>query len=106
MDPSLYTVTVFPRAIGRPHLPPYWSLGYQLSRWGYTDIAAVKKTVRRMEQYGIPQDVQYADIDYMDQQRDFTYDKEKYAGLPEFIQEMKNEGLHYVIILDFVQWGN
>lgn len=45
------------------------------------------------------QDVQYADIDYMDQQRDFTYDKEKYAGLPEFIQEMKNEGLHYVVIL-------
>nr|XP_056702459.1 maltase-glucoamylase-like [Euleptes europaea] len=93
-------VQQYTEAIGRPHLPPYWSLGYQLSRWGYSDIATVKETVRRMEQYGIPQDVQYADIDYMDQQRDFTYDKEKYAGLPEFIQEMKNEGLHYVVILD------
>lgn len=43
------------KAIGRPHFPPYWSLGYQLSRWGYTDIDTVKKIVRRMEQYGIPQ---------------------------------------------------
>nr|XP_020652659.1 maltase-glucoamylase, intestinal-like [Pogona vitticeps] len=53
-----------------------------------------------MEQYSIPYDVQYGDIDYMDHQLDFTYDKENYAGLPEFIQELKNDGLHYVIILD------
>lgn len=43
------------KAIGRPHLPPYWSLGYQLSRWGYTNIDAVKQTITRMEEYGIPQ---------------------------------------------------
>ncbi|XP_072858385.2 sucrase-isomaltase, intestinal [Pogona vitticeps] len=93
-------VQQYTEAIGRPHLPPYWSLGYQLSRWGYSNIDVLKQTVERMEQYSIPYDVQYGDIDYMDHQLDFTYDKENYAGLPEFIQELKNDGLHYVIILD------
>ncbi|XP_033018828.1 maltase-glucoamylase, intestinal-like [Lacerta agilis] len=90
----------YTEAIGRPHLPPYWSLGYQLSRWGYPDIGAVEQVVKRMTQYGIPYDVQYGDIDYMDRKLDFTYDKEKYAGLPEFMQELKKDGLHYVIVLD------
>nr|XP_060635574.1 sucrase-isomaltase, intestinal-like [Anolis sagrei ordinatus] len=90
----------YTEAIGRPHLPPYWSLGYQLSRWGYPSIDVVKQTVKRMEQYGIPHDVQYADIDYMDNNLDFTYDKDNYAGLPEYIQELKKDGLHYIIILD------
>ena len=45
------------------------------------------------------QDVQYGDIDYMDEQRDFTYDHSTYAGLPEFVREMQASGKHYVVIL-------
>lgn len=30
---------------------------------------------------------------------DFTYDKEHFAGLPEFVKEVHNEGMHYVIII-------
>lgn len=33
--------------IGRPVIPPYWSLGFQLSRWNYTSLAEVKATVER-----------------------------------------------------------
>nr|XP_042704861.1 sucrase-isomaltase, intestinal-like [Chrysemys picta bellii] len=87
-------------AIGRPHFPSYWSLGFQLSRYGYGSLDVVKKTVDRMRQYGIPYDVQYGDIDYMERNLDFTYDKENYAGLPEYIQQLKKDGMHYVIILD------
>ncbi|XP_010220406.1 PREDICTED: maltase-glucoamylase, intestinal-like, partial [Tinamus guttatus] len=46
------------------------------------------------------QDVQHADIDYMERRLDFTYDKENYAGLPEYIKQLKEEGMHYVVILD------
>ena len=45
------------------------------------------------------QDVQYGDIDYMDEQRDFTYDKTTYQGLPEYVRQLKSKGKHYVIIL-------
>lgn len=44
-------------------------------------------------------DVQYGDIDYMDEQRDFTYDTVSYAGLPDYVRELQAGGKHYVIIL-------
>ena len=35
----------------------------------------------------------------MDRHIDFTYNKKKYAGLPEFVRTIKNDGLRYIIIL-------
>ncbi|XP_071889148.1 sucrase-isomaltase, intestinal [Anas platyrhynchos] len=93
-------VQQYTEAIGRPHMPAYWSLGFQLSRWGYGSIDVLKETVNRMHRYDIPYDVQHLDIDYMERRLDFTYDKENYAGLPEYLQELKKAGMHNVIILD------
>ncbi|XP_059672008.1 sucrase-isomaltase, intestinal [Gavia stellata] len=90
----------YTEAIGRPHMPAYWSLGFHLSRWGYGSIDVLKKTVDRMHYYDIPYDVQHLDIDYMERHLDFTYDKVNYAGLPEYLQQLKKEGMHNVVILD------
>ncbi|XP_075908883.1 lysosomal alpha-glucosidase-like [Petromyzon marinus] len=93
-------VQQYTEAVGRPFLPPYWSLGFQLSRWGYGSLEAVKAAVDRLSQYDIPHDVQYGDIDYMDRQLDFTYDTTSYEGLPQYVQSLRDAGMHYVIILD------
>ncbi|XP_050841756.1 sucrase-isomaltase, intestinal-like [Serinus canaria] len=93
-------VQQYTEAIGRPHMPAYWSLGFQLSRWGYNSLDVLKKTVDRMKHYDIPYDVQHYDIDYMERRLDFTYDKVNFAGLPEFMKEMKKNGKHNIVILD------
>ena len=36
------------KAIGRPVMPPYWSLGFQLSRWNYNSLDRVKEVVKDM----------------------------------------------------------
>lgn len=41
--------------IGRTFLPPYWSLGFQLCRWGYNSLRKVKEVVAGMREYDIPQ---------------------------------------------------
>jgi len=92
-------VAQYTKAIGRTFLPPYWSLGFQLSRWGYNNIETVKSLVENMRRYNLPQDVQFGDIDYMDRQRDFTYDGVNFKGLPEFVHSIKRDGLRYIIIL-------
>lgn len=57
--------------VGRHPLPPYWALGFHLSRYGYGDIETMKATVNRTIEAGIPYDVQYGDIDIMDRVTDF-----------------------------------
>lgn len=40
--------------IGRPVIPPYWSLGFQLSRWDYGSLSEVKTTVERNRAVSLP----------------------------------------------------
>ncbi|TRY94145.1 hypothetical protein DNTS_001828, partial [Danionella cerebrum] len=93
-------VDEFTKLIGRPFIPPYWSLGFQLSRWDYGSLEEVKKVVERNRQAGLPYDVQYTDIDYMENKKIFTYDMEKFADLPQFADYMHENGQKYIIILD------
>ncbi|XP_030789258.1 putative maltase-glucoamylase-like protein FLJ16351 [Rhinopithecus roxellana] len=86
--------------VGRPFLPPYWSLGFQLSRRDYGGINELKEVVSRNRLAEIPYDVQYSDIDYMDGKKDFTVDEVAYSGLPDFVKELHENGQKYVIIMN------
>ncbi len=90
----------FRRMIGRSYIPPKWAFGYQQSRWGYINEADVREVVRRHHGQGIPLDAVYLDIDYMEDYKDFTVDKEKFPDLAGLAGEMKEEGVHLVPIID------
>ncbi|KAI6059689.1 Maltase-glucoamylase, intestinal-like isoform X1 [Aix galericulata] len=91
--------------IGRPVLPPYWALGFQLCRYGYANDREVAQLVEDMKAAGIPYDVQYTDIDYMERQLDFTLSPE-FAGLPDLVNKIREEGMRFIIILDPAISGN
>lgn len=93
-------VDEFTKLIGRPFLPPYWSLGFQLSRWDYGSLDELKKTVERNRAIDLPYDVQFTDIDYMEDKKIFTYDMDKFKDLPQFADYMHEKGQKYIIILD------
>ncbi|XP_072111509.1 sucrase-isomaltase, intestinal [Mobula birostris] len=86
--------------VGKPMMPAYWSLGFQLSRWGYKSLDDVKATVERNRNINLPYDIQITDIDYMENKKDFTYDKVKFQHLPQFADDLHNHGQRYIIILD------
>ncbi|CAF3736759.1 unnamed protein product [Rotaria sordida] len=86
--------------IGRSFFPPYWSLGFQLSRWDYSNLTHMQMTNKRNRDAGVPVDVQYADIDYMDAEKVFTIDSINYQGIKEYFQELNSEGIKTIIILD------
>uniref|UniRef100_A0A8C4JJE3 alpha-glucosidase n=1 Tax=Dromaius novaehollandiae TaxID=8790 RepID=A0A8C4JJE3_DRONO len=85
--------------IGRPFMPPYWSLGFQLCRYGYANDSEIAELVSAMKAARIPYDVQYADIDYMERQLDFTLNP-RFDGLPDLINKIKEEGMRFILILD------
>ncbi|CAH1773121.1 unnamed protein product [Owenia fusiformis] len=101
MGPSPEQVTQqYHQLIGKPYMPPYWSLGFQLCRYGYNHIDNMKAAVQRTIDAGIPFDVQYGDIDHFEERMDFTYDKVNFAGLPEYIRDIQSKGMRFIIILD------
>ncbi|KAM3624389.1 uncharacterized protein V6R79_022800 [Siganus canaliculatus] len=86
--------------IGYPSMPIYWALGYHLCRWGYGTSNGTWEVVKSMRNYGIPQDVQWNDIDYMEEMMDFTFDSTKFATLPDLVKDLHAHDQRYVMILD------
>ncbi|XP_011850885.1 PREDICTED: maltase-glucoamylase, intestinal, partial [Mandrillus leucophaeus] len=86
--------------IGRPALPSYWALGFHLSRYEYGTLDNMREVVERNRAVQLPYDVQHADIDYMDERRDFTYDPVNFKGFPEFVNDLHKNGQKLVIIVD------
>ncbi|KAK9880759.1 hypothetical protein WA026_013081 [Henosepilachna vigintioctopunctata] len=90
----------YQNVIGKPKMPPYWSLGFHLCRWGIDSLENTKQVLKRNLDAGIPVEVQWNDLDYMDNQNIFTYNKNKFNGLPEFVKDLHNQGRRYVILID------
>ena len=81
-------------------MPPYYALGFQLSRWGYNSLTNMKAAVERTRSIAVPLDAIYADIDHMDERKDFTLDMENFGDLPEYFRnESATNGLRSVIII-------
>ncbi|KAK2817716.1 hypothetical protein Q7C36_021649 [Tachysurus vachellii] len=93
-------VSEYLEVVGKPAMPVYWALGYHLCRWGYDSSNKTWEVVREMRNYGIPQDVQWNDIDYMDRALDFTFNPVNFSTLPELVKDLHLHNQRYVIILD------
>lgn len=93
-------VKEFRKMIGKSYLPPKWAFGYQQSRWGYENETDIRTVVKNHRENHVPLDAVYMDIDYMEAFKDFTVDETKFPNFPEFVKEMKEEGIRLVPIID------
>jgi lysosomal alpha-glucosidase len=93
-------ISQYQHLVGLPDLPPRWALGFHLCRYDYKSLEKTKLVWKRTREAGIPFDVQWNDIDYMDRWNDFTYDNNAYSGLPQFVDELHSNNMHYVPLTD------
>ncbi|XP_037556511.2 maltase-glucoamylase-like isoform X3 [Dermacentor silvarum] len=99
-DNPTQVIELYASVIGKPFLPPYWALGFQLSRYGYGSLEKLRKVLERNQKAGFPVDVQHLDIDYMENSTTFTVDPVRYAGLVGFMAEQREKnGLRFVVNL-------
>uniref|UniRef100_A0A1B6D5E9 P-type domain-containing protein n=1 Tax=Clastoptera arizonana TaxID=38151 RepID=A0A1B6D5E9_9HEMI len=83
-----------------PAMPPYWGLGFHLCRYGYKTLKRTIEVWNRTVEAGIPLDTQWNDLDYMAGNKDFTYNKTSFNGLPEFVDHLHKSGMHYIPLID------
>eukprot|EP00347_Sterkiella_histriomuscorum_P006514 403352477 len=86
--------------IGDPVLIPSWALGWNQCRWGYQNVSELQSSVANYNKYDLPLDVQWADIDYMSDYKDFTFDEIAFKELPEFVEYLHSINKRFVPIID------
>jgi alpha-D-xyloside xylohydrolase len=103
LGPSpLQVLEQFTRLFGRPAMQPLWALGFHQSKYGYSSIWEMAEVVANYSAAGIPLDVMWGDIDYMERWRDFTFDPVNFPlpALQEFVDDLHEGGRRFVPILD------
>ncbi|MCR5331438.1 MAG: alpha-glucosidase [Lachnospiraceae bacterium] len=90
----------FRHIIGKSYIPPLWGFGYGQSRYGYMNENDVTEVVNKYRSAGIPLDMVYLDIDYMQDYKDFTINEERFPDFAEFTERMKEQGVRLVPIMD------
>lgn len=93
-------VSQFRGIIGRSYIPPKWAFGFGQSRWSYMTADEVREVADKYQEAGIPLDMIYLDIDYMERYKDFTVDEKSFPEFPKFVEEMRARGIHLVPIID------
>ena len=93
-------VKEFRKLIGQSYIPPKFAFGYGQSRWGYKCKEDIERVVENYRSKGIPLDMVYLDIDYMQDYKDFTVNEERYPDFKNWVSKMKKENIHLVPIID------
>lgn len=96
-----YSITKeFLKAIGRSYIPPLWAFGYGQSRWGYKDEKDILQVAAGYQKTDISLDYICLDIDYMDNYKDFTINKERFPDFKRLVSYLKDDGIRLVPIVD------
>ena len=85
---------------GRIELPPKWVTLWGHSRYGMKRADHVKHIVRRYREFGIPLSVLFIDLDYMVDNRPWTWDKERFGEIEELLQWLHQRNINVVLIVD------
>lgn len=93
-------VREFRSLIGKSYIPPRWAFGYGQSRWGYVTEEDIRGCADRYERAGIPIDMIYLDIDYMDRFKDFSVSPERFPNLKKLSDDLKARGIRLIPIID------
>ncbi|WP_070119824.1 glycoside hydrolase family 31 protein [Bacillus marinisedimentorum] len=93
-------VSQYTRLTGTMPLPPKWALGYHQSRYSYETEQEVRELAGTFLEKGIPLDVIYLDIHYMDGYRVFTFDRDRFPSPDKMVDDLKKAGIRIVPIVD------
>ena len=86
--------------IGQPIMPPFWSLGFHLCKWGYKNTDEIRDLYYKFLDYDLPIDTFWADIDVLEDKRIFSLNMEDFYDLPILINDLHKNNYKFIPIVD------
>jgi len=86
--------------IGYPYLPPFWSLGFHQSRWGWSNLYTMDRVQAKFDLNDIPLEVLWSDIDYMDDFANFSIHPKHFKYIKDFIDVLHTKSIKWIPIID------
>nr|ATU82887.1 secreted Glucosidase-like protein [Pristhesancus plagipennis] len=90
----------YTKLTGTAPIPPLFSLAYHQSRWNYNDQQDVDAVNKGFDEYDIPMDAMWLDIEHTDNKKYFTWDPFKFSDPVEMQQNLTARGRKLVVIVD------
>lgn len=81
-------------------LPQLYTLAYHQCRWNYNDEKDIATVHEKFDEFDIPMDTMWLDIEYTDGKKYFTWDVHKFPNPLEMIHNLTEKARHLVIIID------
>ncbi|KAH8922813.1 glycoside hydrolase family 31 protein [Atractiella rhizophila] len=92
--------TSYARLTGTTALPQYFAIGHHQCRWNYLSQEDVLEVSRKFDEFDIPMDVIWLDIEYAEEHKYFVWNKRSFPD-PEKMQEgLAERGRKLVAIVD------
>ena len=99
-DNYLRNFQKFSMISGFSPMPPLWAFGYHHCRWGFKNDKDINDVITNFDKFNIPFDCFWLDIDHTDDKRYFTWDKNNFGNIKEFLDKIKEKNRFFVTIID------
>ncbi len=92
----------YAEVVGMPAMMSYWTLGFHQCKYGWPNLDHVSQVIANYSAAGIPLQVVWGDIDYMNGHQDFTTDPSRYPvdKVRALVDTLHKNNQNYVQILD------
>ncbi|KAL3275815.1 hypothetical protein HHI36_020559 [Cryptolaemus montrouzieri] len=90
----------YTKLTGVAPLPQYYTLAYHQCRWNYITEDDVTTVVKNFDDYNMPVDTMWLDIEYTDGKKYFTWDPIKFAHPDQMLKNLSSTGRNLVVIID------
>lgn len=93
-------VSQYTSVTGKPSMPQFFATAYHQCRWNYRDEEDVENVDSKFDEYDIPYDVLWLDIEHTDGKRYFTWDSLLFPHPEDMQNKLAAKGRHMVTIVD------
>ncbi|KAL5009154.1 hypothetical protein ScPMuIL_014735 [Solemya velum] len=85
---------------GTTPIPPLFGIAYHQCRWNYNDEDDIRNVDAKFDEYDLPMDLLWLDIEHTDGKRYFTWDGSKFSHPDEMVKNLTVKGRKLVTIVD------